>query len=107
MLQYLILVRFYVLHGPLVLEDEGKMYLRNVNNHLSNDAASHPSRSESSVRFLWKPQTPCVLGLHTLGSNRMWVSALRYSRCTKGIAVAAEEKLTDPVSNRSLAGEAI
>jgi len=35
------------------------------------------------------------------------VSVLRYPRCTKGSAVAAKEKLTDPVSNRSLAGEAI
>jgi hypothetical protein len=99
MLQYLILVRFSILHGPLAL--------RNVNNHLPNDAAPHPSRSESSVTFLWKPQTPCVSGLHTVGSNRRWVSALRYPRCTEGSTMAAEEKLCDPVSIRAPAGEAI
>ena len=41
--------RWTILRGPLIIEDKGDIFVRNVGNYLPSDVASHPRRPEASV----------------------------------------------------------
>jgi len=58
---------------PSALEDESDIFLRNVSDDLHGDIASNPSRLESSIVPLWKPQNSQSNSFSVNGENCLFL----------------------------------